>query len=56
MWDSLHMADQSAAKAHSKTHNPEGRRPPGRRGRVVGFVVRVRSALAGHVWRFSIVC
>ena len=31
-----------------KTHNPRGRRPPGRRRRVMGFVMRFRSALAGH--------
>ena len=34
-----------------RTHNPGGRRPPGRRRRVVGFVVRFRSALAGQVLR-----
>ena len=34
-----------------KTHNPGGLRPPGRHRRVVGFVVRFRSALAGHVER-----
>ena len=31
-----------------KTHDPWGRRPPGRRRRVVGFGMRFRSALAGH--------
>ena len=49
------MAGKSAAKAHSKTHDPGGRRPPGRRRRVVGFGVRFRSALAGHVLRFPTV-
>ena len=39
MWDSLHMAGQSEAKAHSETHDPRDRRPPGRRRRVVGFGV-----------------
>ena len=48
MSGSLHMAGQSDAKAHSKAHDPGGRRPPGRRGGVVGFGVRFRSALAGH--------
>ena len=32
-----------------KAHDLGGRRPPGRRRRVVGFGVRFRSALAGHV-------
>ena len=32
-----------------ETHNPGGRRPPGRRRRVVGFGVGFCSALAGHV-------
>ena len=48
LWDSLHMAGQSAAKTQSKTHDPGGRRRPGRRRRVVGFGVGFRSALAGH--------
>ena len=37
-----------------KTHDPGGRRPPGRRRRFVGFVVRFRSALAGHVLRIPL--
>ena len=37
-----------------KTQDPGGRRPPGRRRRIVGFVVRCRSALAGHAQRIPL--
>ena len=47
-WDSLYMAGQSEANAQAKPTTP------GRRRRVVGFVVRFRSALAGHVPRIPL--
>ena len=53
MWDSLHMAGQSEAKAQAKP-TTRGPQAPGRRKRVVGFVVRFRSALAGHVLRIPL--
>ena len=37
-----------------ETPDAGGRRPLGRRRRVVGFVVRFRSALAGHVLRIPL--
>ena len=42
------MAGQSAAKAHSKTRNPGGRRPPGSRRRDAGFGRGFCVAAAGH--------
>ena len=51
LWDSLHMAGQSEAKAQAKPTTPGA---AGRSRRVVGFVMRFRSALAGHVLRIPL--
>ena len=53
-WDSLHMAGQSEAKAQAKPTTPGAAGPRGAAGAFVGFVVRFRSALAGHVLRIPL--
>ena len=54
MWDSLHMAGQSEAKAQAKPTTPGAAGPRGAAGASWVFVVRFRSALAGHVLRIPL--